>query len=247
MSIQSQRDMQGLAEAGRIVRRALDAMRDQVRPGITTADLDAVAAEVLHNSNARSAPNVEYGFPGTACISINEEAVHGIPGNRALSEGDLVKLDVTVEKDGYVADAAITVGVGTISEARQRLLACARAAFYRALAVARAGKRVNEIGRVVEAHVRRSGFSVIRELSGHGVGRSVHEEPSVPNYYEPRMHERLSDGLVITIEPIIAERSNAIVEERDGWTIRTKDRSASAHYEHTLVITRGRPIVLTAA
>lgn len=247
MSIQSSTDFDGLAEAGRIVRLALVELKKQVRPGVSTAELDAVAAEIFRSNGARSAPKASYGFPGEACISVNEEAVHGIPGERIICEGDLVKLDVTVEKNGYVADAAITVGVSPVSEQKLRLLRSARGAFYAAIAIARAGRRVNEIGRVVEREVRRDGFSVIRELSGHGVGRSIHEEPDVPNYYEPRLRAVLTEGLVITIEPIIAEKSGMVVEETDGWTIRTADRSPSAHYEQTMIITRGRPILLTAA
>jgi methionyl aminopeptidase len=164
-----------------------------------------------------------------------------------IHEGDLVKLDVTVEKDGYMADAAITVAVPPVTDEQQQLLHCARAAFYQALKVAKAGVRVNEIGRTVEREVKRSGFAVIRELSGHGIGRTIHEEPSVLNYYDGTQSARLTDGLVITIEPIIAARSGRVVEERDGWTIRTADRSHVAHYEHTMVITRGRPVLLTGA
>ncbi len=247
MSIESPKDLEGLMAAGKVVRLALNAMREEVRPGVTTAQLDDIAGAVLRRHGARSAPRLIYGFPGEACISINDEAVHGIPGDRVLREGDLVKLDVTVEKDGYLADAAETVAVPPISNQKQRLMDCAREAFYRALRAAKAGELINEIGRVVERYVRTSGFSVMRELGGHGIGRLIHEEPSVPNYYDRAFRRRLSEGLVITIEPIIAARSGAMVEEKDGWTIRTADRSATAHYEHTMVITRGRPILLTAA
>jgi len=247
MSIESPNDMKGLAEAGRVVRLALSEMARQVRPGITTAELDAIAGKVFRENGALSAPRLVYGFPGEACISVNEEAVHGIPGKRTLRAGDLVKLDVTVQKDGYMADAAMTVAVPPVSDAKMRLLACARAAFYQALTVARAGARVNDIGRAVENVVRKAGFAVVKELAGHGIGRLIHEEPSVPNYYDRSYNQRLTEGLVITIEPIIAMKSGRVVEERDGWTISTADRSATAHYEHTMVITRGRPILLTAA
>lgn len=247
MSIESPEDLKGLAEAGRIVRLALTAMAKSVRPGVTTAELDRTASRIFLDNGAISAPKLVYGFPGEVCISVNEEAVHGIPGTRTLRAGDLVKLDVTIAKDGYMADAAITVAVPPASDEKMRLLACARAAFYQAIKVARAGARVNEIGRAVENHVRKAGFSVVRELAGHGIGRAIHEEPSVPNYYDRAHGERLTEGLVITIEPIIAARSGRVVEERDGWTISTADRSPTAHYEQTMVITRGRPILLTAA
>ncbi len=192
---------------GRVVRQVLAAMKQQVRPGVTTADLDASGAATMRDNGARSAPQMVYKFPGASCISLNDEAVHGIPCNRALREGDLVKLDVTVEKNGFMADAAITVPVGEVSEERRRLVACAERAFQKALLVARAGYRASEIGRAVEREVRRAGFSVIRELGGHGIGRTIHEEPRIPNFADPTANEVLTEGLVITIEPIIAAGS----------------------------------------
>jgi methionyl aminopeptidase len=164
-----------------------------------------------------------------------------------LEDGDLVKLDVTIEKDGYMADAAVTVPVGTVEEESLRLAACAERAFQKAMLVARAGFRVMEIGRVVEREVRRDGFSVIRQLGGHGIGRTIHEEPRIPNYADPEAKQILREGMVITVEPIIAAGRGAAVLEEDGWTLRTADRRRSAHYEHTLVITKGAPILLTAA
>jgi len=164
-----------------------------------------------------------------------------------FAEGDLVKLDVTIEKDGFMADAAETVAVGKISEESQRLVACAERAFHKAMLVARAGFRVSEIGRIVEREVRRSGFSVIRDLGGHGIGRTIHEEPRIPNYADPAASQILTEGLVITVEPIIAAGSGRAIVAKDGWTVCTADRRPSAHYEHTLVITKGEPILLTAA
>lgn len=247
MSIGSEEELEALRRVGRVVRRALDAMEREVRPGITTGDLDLVGARVLEEHGARSAPRVVYGFPGTVCISVNDEAVHGIPGGRAVAAGDVVKLDVTAELDGFMADAAVTVVAAPSSEAGRRLAACARVAFEQAMRVARAGRRVNEIGRAVEAEVSRRGFAVMRDLAGHGIGRSIHEEPSVPNYYDWRARAPLTEGLVITVEPIVAQRSGAYVDDEDGWTVRTADGGWVAHHEHTLVITRGRPILLTAA
>jgi methionyl aminopeptidase len=225
----------------------LGAMKSAVRPGITTAELDEVGAGVMRQHAARSAPALVYGFPGVNCISLNDEAVHGIPGSRALQQGDLVKLDVTIEKDGFMADAAATVPVGEVTEERQRLIACAERAFAKAMLVARAGFRVLEIGRVIEREVRRSGFSVIRDLGGHGIGRTIHEEPRVPNYADPEANEVLTEGLVITVEPIIAAGSGRSFIAQDKWTVVTTDHRPSAHYEHTLVITKGEPILLTAA
>jgi methionyl aminopeptidase len=214
---------------------------------VTTAELDEVGAGVMREQGARSAPELVYQFPGANCISVNEEAVHGIPGQRELQTGDLVKLDVTIEKDGFMADAAITVPVGEVTEESRRLAECAERAFTKAMLVARAGFRVSEIGRVVEREVRRSGFAVIRDLSGHGIGRTIHEEPRVPNFPDPRANQILTEGPVITVEPIIAAGSGRTVVAKDGWTVVTADRRPSAHYEHTLVITKGQPILLTAA
>jgi len=246
MSINTPEELARMRAAGAVVRRVIEAMKAQLRAGVTTAELDKVGADVMREHGAQSAPSLVYGFPGANCISINEEAVHGIPGDRKVEDGDLVKLDVTIEKDGFMADAAETVAVGIIPEESQQLIDCAERAFAKAMLVARAGFRVFEIGRAVEREVRRCGFSVIRELGGHGIGRTIHEEPRVPNYADPEADQILTEGLVITIEPIIAAGSGRAVLARDGWTVRTADRRPSAHYEHTLVITKGQPILLTA-
>jgi methionyl aminopeptidase len=247
MSINGPEDLAGMREAGAIVALMLAAMRAAVHPGITTAELDNIGAKVMRQHGARSAPAMVYKFPGVNCISVNEEAVHGIPGKRALSSGDLVKLDVTIEKNGFMADAAVTVPVGEVSDEGRNLLECAERAFAKAMLVARAGFRVWEIGQAVEREVRRSGFSVIKELSGHGIGRTIHEPPTVPNFADPEARGTLTEGLVITVEPIIAAGSGKSYVAPDKWTIVTADHSASAHYEHTIVITKGEPVVLTAA
>lgn len=247
MSIESRADWDGLKQVGRVARLTLDLLAEQVRPGVTTGELDAAATDLFAAHGARSAPALVYGFPGTVLISINDEIVHGVPGRRRIAAGDVVKLDVTVEKGGYVADAARSVVVAPGSATAHRLVACATAAFDAALEVARAGVRVNEIGRAVEREVRRHGFAVVEGLSGHGVGRTIHEEPSVPNQYDPSQRDVLTEGLVLTIEPMVSAGSGRVVQGRDGWTLRTQDGSWSAHHEHTLVITRGAPIVLTGA
>ncbi len=246
MSIESHADWEGLKAAADVARLTLDTLARQVRPGVTTGELDESAARLFAEQGARSAPAFTYGFPRTVLISVNDEIVHGIPGARRIVTGDIVKLDVTVEKGGYIADAARSVVVKPASALAHDLATCARAAFQSALTVARAGVRVNEIGRAVEREVRRRGFSVIKGLSGHGVGRTIHEEPSVPNYHDPFQTDVLTEGLVLTIEPMISAGSTQVVEDDDGWTLRTGDGSLSAHYEHTLVITRGAPVVLTA-
>ena len=246
MSINEPEELEALRAAGAVVRRVLEAMKREVRPGITTAELDAVGAAVMEENGARSAPATVYQFPGSNCISLNDEAVHGVPGNRALRAGDLLKLDVTIEKNGFMADAAETVAVGEVTAEAQRLMACARRAFERAMLVARAGFRVSEIGRAVEREVRREGFSVIRELGGHGIGRTIHEQPRIPNYPDPEARQILTEGLVIAVEPIIAAGSGRAILAEDGWTMKTADRRPAAHYEHTIVVTKGAPILLTA-
>ena len=248
MSIKSYKDLLALKEVGRIVRMALEAMAARVRAGVTTAELADVGGKVMRENGARSAPRMVYGFPGDVLISLNDEAVHGVPSrSRKVYAGDLVKLDVTFEKNGYMADAATTVPVEPVSDEARRLVACAERAFQKAMKVARANHRVTEIGRAVEQEVRRSGFRVIRELGGHGIGRTIHEEPSVPNFNDPSVKQRLTAGLVITVEPIIASGCGTPVDGGDGWTVKTADGSLSAHYEHTIVITEGAPILLTAA
>jgi methionyl aminopeptidase len=245
MSIANLADWHGLLRVSAIVRRTLDLLEAHVQPGITTGELDRMAADLIAAHGARSAPAVVYGFPGTVLISVNDEIVHGIPGSRRVVAGDVVKLDVTVEKDGYVADAARTVVIAPGADIACRLAACAAAAFDASLDVVTAGTRVNEIGRAVETYVRRHGFAVVDGLAGHGVGRTIHESPSVPNAYDRRQRDVLTEGLVLTIEPMIAAGSSRAVLARDGWTMRTADGSLAAHHEHTLVVTRGRPIVLT--
>lgn len=247
MSIETQDDMDGMARAGRVVARTLARVSAAVRPGITTAELDAVAAECFNRHGARSAPALTYGFPGTICISVNDEAVHGIPCQRSLAEGDLVTLDVTAEVDGYCADAAVTLGVGAVSPRAAALCACVRAAFAQAFAAARAGVRLRDVGGAVEREVRRRGFRVLRELCGHGIGHHIHEEPSVPNWPDPDARGVLTDGLVVTLEPIVSETTDRSRLLRDRFTVVSLDGSLTAHHEHTVLITRRRPLVLTAA
>lgn len=247
MTVETERDLAALRRVGRVVRLALEAMRREARPGITTLELDAIGAAVLRAHGARSAPKLVYGFPGETCISLNHEAVHGIPDARALRTGDLLKLDVTAELEGYMADAALSLPIEPVRRGAHALVAAAEAALTRALQSARAGRPLNEIGRAIEGEVRRRGFQVLPELRSHGVGRTIHEEPSIPQYWAPGLRGRFQEGQVVTIEPIISAGTDRTCQEADGWTISTADGSLSAHVEHTLVVTRGRPIILTAA
>ena len=221
-------------------------MRAQARPGVTTRELDRVGGRVFARAGARSGPQLDYGFPGVNCISVNDEAVHGVPSDRRLRDGDLLKLDVTAELDGFYADACVSVPIGGASRATQKLAATSRKALNRALTVARAGTPINRIGRVVEQTVSAEGYSVCAELMGHGIGRRIHEDPNIPSVDAPGFAQPLTEGLVITIEPIIASGSGAVEEAGDGWTFKTCDGSRSSHAEHTIVITTGAPLILTA-
>jgi methionyl aminopeptidase len=247
MSIQSRKDLKGLRKAGRVVAKVLDAMREEAQPGRTTGELDAVAARILEDHRARSAPQMVYGFPGAILISVNDEAVHGVPAVRRLMAGDLVKFDVTIELDSYVADAAITVALDPVSPQASRLCNGTEQALRSALQVARAGRPISDIGRAVQGEAIRHGLTVLRELSGHGVGRTIHEPPVVPNYPTPLGDALLTEGLVIAIEPVLSAGSSRVVQDPDGWTLRTSDGSWAAHFEHSIVITRDEPLILTAA
>jgi methionyl aminopeptidase len=222
-------------------------MREAVRAGITTAELDRVGERFLTRRGARSAPRLTYGFPGFNCISVNDEIVHGIPGKRRLAPGDVVKLDVTAELDGYVADSALTVVVRPGRSEGSRLYRCAQNAFARAMRAVRAGSPVSAIGRAVEREVSRWNYHVIRELSGHGVGRTIHEAPEVPNWDTGDETTRLESGMVLAVEPLVSTGEAGVVEDADGWTLRTRDRSLAVHHEHTVVVTRGAPIIVTLA
>ncbi len=248
MTIETPQDMQGLLAVGRIVGQALAFLRGQVQPGITTQEIDDLAERFLHERRARSAPMLAVGFPRAICISINEEAAHGIPGGRRVAAGDLVKLDVSAELDGYYADAAVTVAVAPMAPAHQRLCDCAEAALLAAVAAARAGRPLNQIGRAAEQVAQRQGYRIVRALHGHGVGRGLHEAPrNVPNYYDPQARLPLHEGLVLAIEPHLTSGDGRVVDGGDGWTISTRDRRRVAAFEHTVVVTGGEPIVITAA
>jgi methionyl aminopeptidase len=247
MSIETEQELAALRRAGRLVQRALERMRAHVREGVTTGELDGVGEQVLTAHGGRSAPMLFYDFPGWTCISVNDEVVHGVPGDRRLEKGDMVTLDVTAELDGYVADAAITVIVPPAPALALALQACAEAAFWKGFTAARAGVALHAIGAAVEREVKRRGFQVLRELNGHGVGRRIHEPPSVPNYFEPRARTRLTRGLVIALEPLICATTEWTREADDGWTVLSADGGLTAHFEHTIVVTDARPVVLTAA
>jgi len=247
MTVESDSDLQGLMRIGQIVGEAVRVMAESLRPGITTKELDEIGAAYLKKRGARSAPILTYKYPGATCISINDEAAHGVPGKREVKAGDLVNIDVSAELDGYFADTGASFPVPPISPEVEFLCDCTQMALDAALEVVRDGQRINVIGRAVESIANKAGLHIIRDLGGHGVGRGLHEDPrNIPNYYTNRAKSRLSDGMVMTIEPFLTFGSGRIYTARDGWTLKTSDGQLAAQYEHTVVITHGKPILVTA-
>jgi methionyl aminopeptidase len=247
VSVQTPRELRGLQRAGRVVATALRALRDAVAPGMTTGELDALAAKLLAAHGARSGPILTYRYPASICVSVDDEVVHGIPGQRRLAEGQLVTLDVAAEVDGFHADAAVTVPVGSVDPRSRQLIAATRAALGAGIRAAQPGATLREVGAAVELSARSQGFAVFRELTGHGIGRGMHEPPTVFNWAAPGATEVLTPGMVFTIEPMLSDGGTKLVVDPDGWTVRTADRSISAHEEHTIMVADGGPLVLTAA
>ncbi|MBB6218823.1 methionyl aminopeptidase [Anaerosolibacter carboniphilus] len=246
MSIDSEDDLIALKKIGKIVAMAREAMIQAIKPGITTSELDAIAEAILSEHGARSAPKYEYNFPGVTCISLNDVAAHGIPGSRVLREGDIVNVDVSAELDGYYADTGATVAVGSVSPVKKNLIECSRAALSKAIEKTKAGTKINQIGRAISNEARRCGFTVVRNLTGHGIGRKLHEEPhDILNYCIPSDNRLLAEGTVLAVETFISTGAQYVVEENDGWTLRTPDGSFVAQFEHTIVVTRNEPIILT--
>lgn len=247
MTVENEEQLTALRRIGRVVALTLAAMREQIRPGMTTAELDEIGARELKRHGARSAPILAYNYPGATCISINDEAAHGIPGPRVIQPGDLVNIDVSAELAGYYADSGASVAIPPAAPGALRLCKFTRRALDAAMGAARAGVRLQQVGRAIQRVASRGGYHCIRELGGHGIGRKIHEPPSVPNWNNRAASGLLTEGLVVTLEPFLTTGAIHVRTEADGWTLRTTDGSLSAQYEHTVVITRGRPIVLTEA
>jgi methionyl aminopeptidase len=247
IQLKSPREIDAMAQGGRILARTLAELRAVVRPGMTTAELDLVAEEFIRrHDGAVPAFKGLYGFPGSVCISVNHEIVHGIPSRkRTLQEGDIVSLDVGVKYDGFYTDAAETVAVGAISADDQRLLDVTRESLHAGIAAAVPGNHIGDIGHAVQSVVERAGFSVVRELVGHGVGHGPHEDPQVPNHGKPKRGTKLVAGLTIAIEPMVNAGLPGTRTLPDRWTVVTVDGRRSAHFEHTVAVTENGPRVLT--
>ncbi|RIW38403.1 type I methionyl aminopeptidase [Bacillus salacetis] len=246
MIIQNDQELQAMKTIGSIVASIRDEMKDAAKPGMTTKELDELGAKLFDKFGAVSAPKQEYDFPGFTCISVNEEVAHGIPGDRVIQEGDLVNIDVSGSKDGFYADTGISFVVGKENEKLQDLCEAVKKSFDAGLRKIKAGSKLNGIGKAVHNEARKNGYTVIKNLTGHGVGKSLHEDPAhIMNYFDPWDNGLLADGMVIAFEPFVSTNAEEIVQESDGWTFVTEDKSYVAQIEHTIVVTKGEPIILT--
>ncbi|MBC2581466.1 type I methionyl aminopeptidase [Clostridium sp. DJ247] len=246
MVIENENDLEELKKIGRIVALAREEMIKYIKPGITTAELDAMGEKILTQYGAHSAPKSEYDFPGTTCISINDVAAHGIPGKRAIKEGDLVNIDISAELNGYFADTGISIPVEPVASVGKRLCDCSKSAFFKGIEKAKAGAKINQIGRAIYNEAKRNGFTVIKDLTGHGIGKKLHDDPQyIPNYFNKSIDGLLANGVVLAVETFISTKAERVYEEDDGWTLRTTDGSLVAQYEHTIIVTQGEPIILT--
>lgn len=246
MTIETEDEVVALKRIGRIVSSVLQEMLRAAEPGMTTGELDAIGERLLEEHGARSAPRLTYDFPGATCISINEEAAHGIPGDRVIQPGDVLNVDVSAELDGYFADTGGTIVIPPTTPQKTRLCHATRTALANAMKCARAGQPMNAIGAAIERTAKAHGFRVIKNLASHGVGRALHEEPDhILGYFDPADKRILQEGMVITIEPFLSTKSRMVKEAADGWTLLGAPGNLSAQYEHTMIITKGAPIVVT--
>lgn len=246
MIAKTEQEINALKKIGKIVAEIRDAMKDATKPGMTTKEIDEIGGRLFKERGAISAPISEYDFPGYTCISVDNEVAHGMPGPRIIKDGDLINIDVSGSLDGYFADTGISFVVGTPDEKKQKLCDVAKSAFDRAMLKVRAGSSLNGIGKAVEREAKDNGLTIIKNLTGHGIGKSLHEEPQhILNYYDAWDKTLLKEGMVLAVEPFISERAEHIIESGDGWTFITDDNSLVAQIEHTIIVTKDKPIILT--
>ncbi len=243
--LKSHREIELMKQAGRIVALAHEAIEQAIAPGVTTQQLDAIAEQVIKEHGARAAFKGYNGFPAAICASLNEQVVHGFPNNIPLKEGDIISIDIGSELGGYYGDAARTHAVGKVDPAAKKLIEVTEQCFYKALEKCYVGNRLSDIGHAVQTHAESFGYGVVRDLTGHGVGRALHEDPEVRNYGAPGKGPRLQAGMVIAVEPMINRGTYSVITLDDGWTVVTADGSLSSHYEHTIAITDDGPVLLT--
>ena len=235
-----------LRKAALLVGKTLGEVGKHIRPGIRTIELDKIAEEFIRDHGAIPAFKGYEGFPGSLCISVNDAVVHGIPGNYELRDGDIVSVDCGTILDGYVGDSAYTFTVGEVSEEIKLFLQRSKESLYKGIEQAVSGNRIGDIGYAIQSYVEQFGYGVVRELVGHGVGRKMHEDPQVPNYGKRGTGTKLSEGIVIAIEPMITFGKRDIIQEKDGWTIKTKDRKPAAHFEHDVAVRNGKAEILSS-
>ncbi len=245
ISIKSPRELELMRAAGKIVAETHEKLKEVIEPGITTLELDRIAEGYIRKSGGIPAFKGYSGFPASICTSINEQVVHGIPGPIELKDGDIVGIDIGAIYSGYYGDAARTYGIGEISDALRKLITVTEESFFKGMEQAIPGNRLSDISHAVQKHVEAHGFSVVREFVGHGIGKSMHEEPQIPNYGPPRKGPRLVPGMTLAIEPMINLGRYAVKVLSDGWTVVTLDGKPSAHYENTIAVTGGAPEILT--
>lgn len=248
MTSDTPQDLRGLKAVGKVVGYTIAEMRKRISPGMTTAELDRVGEEILARYGAKSAPKLTYNFPGCTCISINEEVAHGIPGSRVIHSGDLINIDVSAELNGYYGDAGVSFQLPPYNEKIVRLCRSTEETMLSVINHLRAGMKVNEIGRVMEMEARKRGYKVVRNLCSHGIGKSLHEKPfEILPFYNPRETAVLKEGQVITVEPFLSTGTDFVEQQADGWTLSVADNSRVAQYEHTIIVTAGKPVILTGA
>ncbi len=242
----SEKDIQGLKAVGHICALTLQKMMEEAKPGMTTGELDNIGSDFLKKAGAMSAPQVMYRFPGATCISISPIIAHGIPGDHVLKEGELINIDVSAEMDGYFGDTGASMVVAKHIPEYEKMLAATKSALAKAIQVAKAGQPLNLIGKAIQDEAKRNGFNVIYDLTGHGIGRKLHDQPStVHNFYKPDERFILTEGLVLAIEPFLTTGKGHVVEKKDGWSLQTIDKTIAAQFEHTIIVTKNEPIILT--
>ncbi|HHW70630.1 MAG TPA: type I methionyl aminopeptidase [Clostridiales bacterium] len=243
--IKSKREIELMGEAGKIVAGAHEAVRKALAPGVTTAELNNIADEYIRSRGAYPSFKGYYGFPASICVSVNEQIIHGIPGDLRLEEGDIVSVDIGAIYNGYHGDAARTHPVGDVSPDALKLIEVTKGSFYEGIKYARSGYRLSDISHAIQTYVESRGYSVVRAYVGHGIGQNMHEDPQIPNYGPPGKGPRLRPGMTLAIEPMVNEGTHEIVTLEDNWTVLTKDGKLSAHYENTIAITEDGPVILT--
>lgn len=245
VTLYSKKEITQMKSAAAVVKEVFKRLEEHIKPGVTTKSIDNLVENVIHSLSALPSTKNYHGYPAACCTSVNEVVVHGIPDDRVLKDGDIISVDVVAFKEGYHSDACRTFAVGNISDEAKRLIEVTRESFFKGIENAKVGNRLGDISSAIQNHVESAGFGIVRDLTGHGVGRSMHEEPSIPNFGKANRGLRLKPGMVLAIEPMVTYGDYKVKTLKDGWSVVTDDGSISAHYENTIVITGSEPEILT--